>query len=233
MPPHARLSPSPLTMRSLPVGARQKRLRSAEADLDAEAEQKSERKASRKHVRLAAEPGSPAAQQASTAVMSAAAAAFLGKHEITLHEADAPPPCMHLDAAPFPDAIVRRLCDQKGFSSPSAVQAGTWPLAALGRDVLAIAKTGSGKTLGFLLPALARCLREKAAAAGAPVCLIMAPTRELALQIVSEAGKFLDCGAGCRAVAVYGGALKQTLGLTQDDRPGPPGAFKRPWRFSQ
>jgi ATP-dependent RNA helicase DDX5/DBP2 len=73
---------------------------------------------------------------------------------------------------------------------------------------LAIAKTGSGKTLGFLLPALTRCLREKEAAKGSPVCLIMAPTRELALQIVSEASKFLDCGTGCRTVAVYGGAPK-------------------------
>ena len=52
--------------------------------------------------------------------------------------------------------------------------------------MLAIAKTGSGKTLGFLMPVLTRCLAEKAVANGAPLGLIMAPTRELALQIHAE-----------------------------------------------
>lgn len=56
----------------------------------------------------------------------------------------------------------------------------------MGSDVLAIAKTGSGKTLGFLMPVLTRCLAEKAVANGAPLGLIMAPTRELALQIHAE-----------------------------------------------
>ena len=72
----------------------------------------------------------------------------------------------------------------------------------------AIAKTGSGKTLGFLLPVLARCHREKAAGkSGSPIALIMAPTRELALQIHAEAAKF-GPSVGCTAVAVYGGAPK-------------------------
>ena len=48
--------------------------------------------------------------------------------------------------------------------------------------MLAIAKTGCGKTLGYLLPALAKCLLEKAEAAGWPTALIMAATRELALE---------------------------------------------------
>ena len=81
-----------------------------------------------------------------------ACAAFLAAHEITVHEEGAPPPCMRLDAAPFRPALVQRLCAQAGFTAPSAVQAASWPLAAAGRDVLAIAKTGSGKTLGFLCP---------------------------------------------------------------------------------
>jgi hypothetical protein len=105
--------------------------------------------------------------------------------------------------------------------------------------VLAIAKTGSGKTLGFLLPVLARCVRDRSAAAAAtgsnvgggkggggkgssgngggwkgssgsssyPQCLIMAPTRELAVQIASEAQKF-GAAVGCSAVCVYGGASR-------------------------
>ena len=149
---------------------------------------------------------------------AAASAAYLLDNDITIHEDGAPPPCLELRSAPFPDALVSLLCAQ-GFTAPSAVQASTWPLAVAGRDVLAIAKTGSGKTLGFLLPVLARCYREKTLwkagkagkAGGAegegPMALIMAPTRELALQIHAEAVKF-GKPLGCRAVAVYGGAKK-------------------------
>jgi superfamily II DNA/RNA helicase len=96
---------------------------------------------------------------------------------------------------------------KQGFSTPSAVQAAAWPLAASGRDVLAVAKTGSGKTLGYLLPALARCHTGWEKAAGKSLCLVMAPTRELALQIKDEATKF-GAPLGVRAVAVYGGAPK-------------------------
>jgi ATP-dependent RNA helicase DDX5/DBP2 len=134
--------------------------------------------------------------------------AFMTTHEIVIHEAGAPPPCVSLQAAPFPAPIVELLLKQPGFVVPSGVQAASWPLAVTGRDVLAIAKTGSGKTLGYLLPALARCQKEKAAANGRPICMIMAPTRELALQIHSEAIKFGKC-VGCRSVAVYGGASRE------------------------
>ncbi|CAE8699098.1 unnamed protein product [Polarella glacialis] len=138
-----------------------------------------------------------------------AAAAFLLANEITFHDADSPLPCMSFETAPFPKKLIKLLIAQPGFKAPSAVQAASWPLAVAGRDVLAIAKTGSGKTLGYLLPALTRCRLEKADANGSPICLIMAPTRELAIQICSEAVKFGE-PLGCRAVAVYGGASKKT-----------------------
>ena len=131
---------------------------------------------------------------------------YLQDNDITIHEEGAPPPCLSLRAAPFPRELLSILCAQ-GFTVPSPVQAATWPIAVTGRDVLAIAKTGSGKTLGFLLPVLARCSAEKRAAQGAPTALIMAPTRELALQIHAEAVKF-GAPSGLRAVAVYGGAKK-------------------------
>ena len=83
--------------------------------------------------------------------------AFLAKHEITIHEENAAPPCLSFGSAPFPQELVKLLQAQPGFRLPSAVQAATWPIAVSGRDVLAIAKTGSGKTLGFLLPVLTRC----------------------------------------------------------------------------
>lgn len=131
---------------------------------------------------------------------------FLKSNEITIHEADAPLPCLTFESAPFPAKIVKMLMSQ-GFVAPSPVQAATWPLAVAGRDVLAIAKTGSGKTLGFLLPVISRCVAERAKHSVSPLGIIMAPTRELALQIHAEAVKFGNC-VGLRAVAVYGGAKK-------------------------
>lgn len=137
------------------------------------------------------------------------AASFLAANEITFHCTDAPLPCMSFQSAPFPKRLIKLLMAQPGFETPSAVQAASWPLAVAGRDVLAIAKTGSGKTLGYLLPALARCRKEKDQSDGCPICLVMAPTRELAIQIASEAEKFGEC-LDCRAVAVYGGARKSS-----------------------
>ena len=131
---------------------------------------------------------------------------YLAAHEIVIHEEGAPPPCRSLRNAPFPAPLIRVL-ESQGFTEPSPVQAAAWPIAVSGRDVLAIAKTGSGKTLGFLLPVLAKCMIEKKEANGGPIGVIMAPTRELALQIHAEAVKF-GRGANCRAVAVYGGTAR-------------------------
>ena len=132
---------------------------------------------------------------------------WLTKHEVAVHDAGSTTKiCLDFDSAPF-DAPLVALLKQQGFPAPSAVQGAAWPMAAEGRDVLAIAKTGSGKTLGFLLPALTICAAGKKNANGAPVALVMSPTRELALQIASEANKF-GRPMGCRSVAVYGGAPK-------------------------
>ena len=141
------------------------------------------------------------------------ASAFMKKHEIaivTTGEA-APRPCTALSGAPFPPPLVKLLLTQ-GFRAPAAVQAASWPLAMMGRDVLAVAKTGAGKTLGYLLPALTRCHESLARSAGKPSagkprCLVMAPTRELVLQIKGQAAKY-GAPLGCRAVAVYGGTPK-------------------------
>ena len=138
------------------------------------------------------------------------ARAFLDSHDITIHDPNAPLPCTSLADVPFPPPLVALLTAQ-GFASPSAVQAAAWPIASRGRDVLAIAKTGSGKTLGYLLPALAKCSFVNSADPTRnreqPICLVMAPTRELAIQICEQASRFGE-PIGCRSVAVYGGAPK-------------------------
>ena len=100
-----------------------------------------------------------------------------------------------------------------GYVVPTPVQQHALPLAlGGGRDLLASAQTGSGKTAAFMLPLIAH-----AAAAGdvkppkagetpvAPPCVVLAPTRELAAQIHEEAEK-LSWGTGVRTAVVYGGA---------------------------
>lgn len=59
-----------------------------------------------------------------------------------------------------------------------------------GRDVVAIAKTGSGKTCGYLLPGLLHINATRKDPRGGPTILVLAPTRELAVQIKEEADKF-------------------------------------------
>ena len=77
-----------------------------------------------------------------------------------------------------------------GYKAPTPIQAQSWPVALQGRDMVAIAKTGSGKTCGFLLPGFLHCNQTRKDPRGGPTMLVIAPTRELAVQIKEEADKF-------------------------------------------
>lgn len=77
-----------------------------------------------------------------------------------------------------------------GFASPTPIQAQTWPIALQNRDIVAIAKTGSGKTLGYLIPAFMLLKRVRNNPQNGPTVVVLAPTRELATQIQDEAIKF-------------------------------------------
>jgi len=77
-----------------------------------------------------------------------------------------------------------------GFSNPTPIQAQTWPVALQGRDIVAIAKTGSGKTLGYLIPAFILLRQRQNNSLNGPTVLVLAPTRELATQIHNEVIKF-------------------------------------------
>src|SRR5271165_5666241 len=90
-----------------------------------------------------------------------------------------------------------------GFVEPTPVQAAAIPAALEGRDVLASAATGSGKTAAFALPML-QALAGKPRGAK-PRALILAPTRELAAQIAEHIAA-LAKGSGVRVAAIYGGA---------------------------
>ena len=69
------------------------------------------------------------------------------------------------------------------FVTPTEVQAAAIPHAAAGKDVVATAQTGTGKTLAFLVPVMDKLLRQHESQPGA---LVLAPTRELALQIGAQ-----------------------------------------------
>ncbi|MGR3811361.1 DEAD/DEAH box helicase [Jiulongibacter sp. NS-SX5] len=88
-----------------------------------------------------------------------------------------------------------------GYTSPSPIQEKAIPVISHGHDVLGIAQTGTGKTAAFLLPVL---MKIKYAQGDHIRCLILAPTRELAIQIdtaVTELAKYTDL----RHKAIYGG----------------------------
>jgi len=81
-------------------------------------------------------------------------------------------------------------------------------MAMSGRDMVGIAQTGSGKTLSFLLPAVVHINAQPHLQRGdGPIILVIAPTRELAVQIEDECAKFGQ-SSSIRSVCVYGGASK-------------------------
>lgn len=93
-----------------------------------------------------------------------------------------------------------------GFTAPTPIQAQAIPCIMSGRDVIGIAKTGSGKTLAFMLPVMRHVLLQERPVAGeGPIGLLIAPTRELAIQIYGEAKRFARA-VGLRCVCAYGGS---------------------------
>jgi len=115
-------------------------------------------------------------------------------------------PLLTFNELGFP-AKIMKVCE--GFSNPTPIQSLCWPIAASGRDVIGIAETGSGKTLAFSIPGLAHLSQrvQTEGRNGLPMMLIVAPTRELAMQsqdVLEVAGR---C-CGVRSLAVYGGVAK-------------------------
>lgn len=97
--------------------------------------------------------------------------------------------------------------EQAGFSRCTPIQAMTLPFALSGRDVAGQAQTGTGKTLAFLIACMNRLLTKPALAnrrAADPRAMILAPTRELAIQIAKDAEQF-GARLGLKFALVYGG----------------------------
>lgn len=96
--------------------------------------------------------------------------------------------------------LLRALADV-GYESPSPIQAATIPPLMEGRDVLGQAQTGTGKTAAFALPILSRIDAKP----GKPQALILAPTRELAIQVAEAFQKYATHLPGVQVLPIYGG----------------------------
>ncbi|XP_057319759.1 uncharacterized protein LOC130664072 [Microplitis mediator] len=127
--------------------------------------------------------------------------------EITVKGNNVPNPIQHFQEGNFPPYIMEGIKKQ-GFTQPTAIQSQGWPIALSGRDLVAIAQTGSGKTLGYILPAIVHIIHQPQLNPGdGPIALILAPTRELAQQIQEVANYFSET-ASVRNTCIFGGAPK-------------------------
>jgi ATP-dependent RNA helicase RhlB len=101
----------------------------------------------------------------------------------------------------------RRGIQDAGFVATTAIQEAALPLALRGKDVAGQSQTGTGKTAAFLIAAFTRCLTHPAPArvgVTSPRVLIIAPTRELVVQIEADA-RLLGAHTGLQILSVYGG----------------------------
>ena len=94
-----------------------------------------------------------------------------------------------------------KVLDEIGYESPSPIQAKTIPVLMEGRDVVGQAQTGTGKTAAFALPILSRLNLQQRD----PQVLVLAPTRELAIQVAEAFQKYAHHMKGFHVLPIYGG----------------------------
>lgn len=171
-----------------------------------------------------APPSNPPSHAPPVKMMSEAASrAYCEEHRIEMSGPDAHAfrPLLTFADAGFSPPVLKA-CE--AFAKPTPIQAACWPVMMSGRDVVGVAETGSGKTLAFFLPAMMHCAQAvegkagkqgrggkegKGGTDGTPRVLVLAPTRELAMQsdvVCREAGARM----GLVSVCIYGGVPKAT-----------------------
>ncbi|RIA89024.1 P-loop containing nucleoside triphosphate hydrolase protein [Glomus cerebriforme] len=124
---------------------------------------------------------------------------------IKIRGVDCPKPIQKWTHAGLPAACLQ-IIKKLNFEKPTPIQSQAIPAIMAGRDVIGVAKTGSGKTIAFLLP-MFRHIKDQRPLEQmeGPIAIIMTPTRELAVQIHKECKHFLK-GLNLRAVCAYGGS---------------------------
>ncbi|XP_055876898.1 uncharacterized protein LOC106058873 [Biomphalaria glabrata] len=132
---------------------------------------------------------------------------FYKSHNITVKRGNRPTPILDFHDANFPDEVNKQL-ERNGWTNPTPIQSVGWSLALSGQNMVGIAQTGSGKTLGFILPALVHIKHQSRVKRGeGPVVLVLAPTRELAQQIRSVASIYGQL-LGIKSCCIFGGQSK-------------------------
>ncbi|XP_056460881.1 probable ATP-dependent RNA helicase DDX17 isoform X1 [Gadus chalcogrammus] len=132
---------------------------------------------------------------------------FRSKKEITVRGSGCPKPVTSFSQAHFPQHVMDVML-QQNFKEPTAIQAQGFPLALSGRDMVGVAQTGSGKTLAYLLPGIVHINHQPYLERGdGPICLVLAPTRELAQQVQTVAAVYGKTSR-LKSTCVYGGAPK-------------------------
>ncbi|KFM05174.1 putative ATP-dependent RNA helicase DDX43, partial [Aptenodytes forsteri] len=103
----------------------------------------------------------------------------------------------------YPDVManIRKV----GFQKPTPIQSQAWPIILQGIDLIGIAQTGTGKTLAYLMPGFIHLTSQPISRdqRGGPGMLVLAPTRELALQVQAECSKYMY--KGIKSICIYGG----------------------------
>ncbi|MBS0656285.1 MAG: DEAD/DEAH box helicase [Verrucomicrobia bacterium] len=95
---------------------------------------------------------------------------------------------------------------ESGYTDPTPIQQQAIPVILEGKDMLASAQTGTGKTAAFMLPSLQKISKPSQVKARGPRILILVPTRELAMQVAHEAAKYSKHLKMVKTVCIYGGA---------------------------
>jgi superfamily II DNA/RNA helicase len=127
--------------------------------------------------------------------------------QITITGKDVPNPIFNFEEGSFPDYVMSQI-RRNSWSSPTSIQSQAWPIALSGRNLVGIAQTGSGKTLGFMLPAIVHVNHQPYLEHGdGPIVLVLVPTRELAQQVLEVSNEF-GKASQLRSACVYGGAPK-------------------------
>ncbi|XP_016067112.1 PREDICTED: probable ATP-dependent RNA helicase DDX59 isoform X2 [Miniopterus natalensis] len=119
---------------------------------------------------------------------------------ISVQGRDVARPIIDFEHCGFPEALNLNL-KAAGYEVPTPIQMQMTPVGLLGRDVLASADTGSGKTAAFLLPVITRALLESTT----PAALILTPTRELAIQIERQTKELMKGLPRMKTVLLVGG----------------------------
>uniref|UniRef100_A0AAQ5Y0S5 ATP-dependent RNA helicase DDX42 n=1 Tax=Amphiprion ocellaris TaxID=80972 RepID=A0AAQ5Y0S5_AMPOC len=115
-----------------------------------------------------------------------------------------PKPCTSFAHFGFDEQLMHQIRKSE-YTQPTPIQCQGVPIALSGRDMIGIAKTGSGKTAAFIWPMLVHIMDQKELEAGeGPIAVIVCPTRELCQQIHAECKRF-GKAYSLRSVAVYGG----------------------------